>query len=418
MQQFTDDLGLAWSATHPESIGAFNTVFEGYLASRKNVPKQLEALLGSDPEMPMAKCLRGYLLKLAADPRFATPINQIVADLNAVAPLLNEREQQHIRALTTWAANDLHMTVQILEGILKTEPRDMLALRIAHYMHFYAGAAGDLRDSVSRALKVWGKDDPFYGYLLGMHAFGLEESGDYSAAESSGKRAVEINSEDVWAAHAVTHVFQMQSRFGEGIEWLGSLLPTWHGVNNFVYHMHWHKALLHLGSGEPEAALAIYDTQLEAVIKDDFYLDVCNAASLLWRLEMLGVNVGERWEALRSWSNARVTDNELLFCTLHYLMTPARTGDEAAIRKGLDHFRHWSDEQSTQGALCRRVGLPLAEAIVCFGKGAEEQAAKIIDEVSSEIYLIGGSHAQRDLFNLFRNHSTRRDPNGLSADTL
>ena len=48
-----------------------------------------------------------------------------------------------------------------------------------------------------------------------MQSFGLEESGEYPEAETFGRRAVEINSEDVWAAHAVTHVMQMQSRFDE-----------------------------------------------------------------------------------------------------------------------------------------------------------------------------------------------------------
>ena len=51
---------------------------------------------------------------------------------------------------------------------------------------------------------------PYYGYLLGMGAFGLEEVGEYAEAEKMGRRAVEIEPRDGWAVHAVAHVMQMQ----------------------------------------------------------------------------------------------------------------------------------------------------------------------------------------------------------------
>lgn len=402
MTQFQDELGVSYTAGDPESVTTFNRVIESYLGSRKDTPAILEELMTRDPDMPMARCFRAYMLKLAADPRFSIPVTQLVKLLNELAPSMNVREQMHVKAVNAWAANDLVETVNVLEQILKDYPRDMLALRVAHYLHFYAGASGDMRDSIARAVANWREGEPFYGYLLGMHSFGLEEAGDYAEAEAAGKRAVEINSNDVWAAHAVTHVFQMQSRFDEGIPWVGGLLPGWEGTNNFVYHMHWHKALCHIGAGELDAALQIYDSRLIEPVADDFYLDVCNAASLLWRLEMLGMDVGNRWDALKEYAARRVHDNELLFSTLHYLMVAARLKDEKTIDEGLKHFREWSNDETTQGALCREVGLPLAEAIVDLGLGRKAEAAQILNDVKDQIVKIGGSHAQRDLFNLFR----------------
>jgi tetratricopeptide (TPR) repeat protein len=404
MNQYSDLLGNTYTASDDSSVSAMSAIIEAYLGSKSSVMPQLDDLLAADPNMPMAQCLRTYLLKLAADPRFAIPVERGLAGLNAIAASLNPREQLHLQALNHWVNNQLHATVATLEQLLTSYPRDMLALRLAHYLHFYAGGATDMRASVERSLKVWDSSLPYYSYLLGMQSFGLEESGDYAHAEAIGKQAIDLNPTDIWAAHAVTHVFEMQGRHQEGIPWVASLLPHWETTNNFVYHLHWHKALCHLGVKDYETALAIYDTHLEDVIADDFYLDTCNAASLLWRLEMLGVNVGERWQALRSVSAARVTDDELIFSTLHYLMTPARLHDQPTIDRAMAQLQAWSQTNTTQGEICRDVGLPIAHALVDMSAGNPRKAAATLEQVADQIYLIGGSHAQRDLFTRLQQH--------------
>jgi tetratricopeptide (TPR) repeat protein len=317
---------------------------------------------------------------------------------------MNVREKMHQSALTSWVGNQYKEAAETLEQLLTHYPRDILALRLAHYLHFYAGETIEMRNSVLRSSKIWAETDPYYGYLLGMKSFGLEESGDYEEAEAAGKQAVEINNEDIWASHAVAHVFQMQGRTDEGTRWVGSQLRNWNESNNFVYHLHWHKALFHIGAGELDEALNIYDSNLTDCLADDFYLDVCNAAALLWRLEMRGLNVGDRWQALREFSTRRVQDDELVFSTLHYLMTPAVLKDEKLTNEAMAHFQSWSQEQTTQGAVCKRVGLPLAQSIVELGQGKFKEATTRLSSIKNDIYLIGGSHAQRHLFDDLLTH--------------
>ncbi len=398
MHQATDTLGNAYTVNDSNSVNRLVDIVTAYLGSRKTVMPLLDDLLRTDPDMPMAICLRAYLLKLASDPRLGAPIQRSLDSLEALGDSLNPREQLHLQALRYWVANQLQKTVKALESILSIYPRDMLALRLAHYLHFYAGSAKDMRASVSRSLQTWDPNDPYYGYLLGMHSFGLEESGDYEEAEAYGKRAIDNNPADIWAAHAVTHVFQMQQRFNEGIEWIDALVPQWESTNNFIYHLHWHQALCHIGMEDYERALSIYDNHLATAVFDDFYLDTCNAASLLWRLEILGVDVAQRWQALQTVSAARVGDNELIFSTLHYLMAPARLKDQPVIDQALSSLLAWSQSNTTQGDICREVGLPIANALISIGKGDAHQAATDLKAIQHKIYLIGGSHAQRDLF--------------------
>ncbi len=398
MHQANDTLGNAYTVNHDASVTQIAHIIDAYLGSQATVMPLLDELLRTDPDMPMAICLRTYLLKLGSDPRLATPIQRGLDSLKALEGSLNPREKMHLQALTSWVANQLLATVETLEAILASYPRDMLALRLAHYLHFYAGSAKNMRASVTRSLNNWAPADPYYGYLLGMYSFGLEESGDYTQAERYGKQAIDFNPADIWAAHAVTHVFQMQERFAEGIQWIESLVPHWDEANGFVYHLHWHKALCHLGMRDNDGALSIYDTHLAKAVDDDFYLDTCNAASLLWRLEILGVDVGQRWQALQAISAARVSDSELIFSTLHYLMAPARLNDQATVDRALKSLLAWSQANTTQGDICREVGLPIANALINIGKGDAHQAANDLSAVADQIYLIGGSHAQRDLF--------------------
>lgn len=403
MAQFTDPLGNAYTASEQHSVESLMTLLADYLGSRNTVMPQLDALLLADPQMPMALCLRGYLIKQSGDPRLGGAARQCLQQM--AGQDRNPREQLHYKALASWLDQQLLDSLEALEAILAEHPKDMLALRIAHYLHFYADGAINMRDSVERSLAVWSTDEPFYGFLLGMHSFGREEAGDYAAAEAAGRQAIEINPADLWAAHAVTHVFEMQSRPEEGIAWHAQLAPHWQDTNNFAYHLNWHRTLYNLALDDVDSALNCFDDILAGALNDDFYLDVCNAASLLWRLEMMGVNVGERWHTVNQWSPPRIKDDELVFATLHYLMAPARLQDQAMIDKALGHLHFWSKSSTTQGEICRDVGLPLATALVAAGRGQHADAAATLADIADKIYLIGGSHAQRQLFTQIRDYT-------------
>jgi len=151
MPTFTDDLGLEYTAGDAESLAGFNDVLETYLASGKAVMPKLEAVMERDPDMPMASLLRGYLLKLAADMRFRAPLEKIVRELERIKPSLTRREARHVDALAAWARDDLDQTAARLEALLDEYPKDMMALRVAHYLHFYAGGSAEMRDSVARS---------------------------------------------------------------------------------------------------------------------------------------------------------------------------------------------------------------------------------------------------------------------------
>jgi tetratricopeptide (TPR) repeat protein len=231
--------------------------------------------------------------------------------------------------------------------------------------------------------------------MLGMHAFGLEESGGYEEAERTGRRAVEINPGDIWAVHAVTHVMEMQGRQREGIAWTLAEEKAWEGCNNFAFHVWWHRALFLLELGQYDAVLELYDRRFRAEPTEE-YLDMVNAAAMLWRLEDEGVDVGNRWAELGERAAKRQDDHLLAFVDAHFMMALAATGREAEAQAMLASMA--TGPVGTQAGVFKDVGRPLCRAVLAYRHGDYGSAVDLLLPVRYELLRIGGSHAQRDLF--------------------
>ncbi len=237
-----------------------------------------------------------------------------------------------------------------------------------------------------------------HGFLLGCYAYGLEESGEYLLAERTGRLAVERNSADLWAAHAVTHVMEMQGRPREGIAWLDELHGNWQDCNNFVNHVSWHRSLFHLALGEFDRALEVYDRDVRAESTCE-YLDIVNAAGLLWRLEQAGAHVGPRWEELSEQSAKHIGDHLFVLADLHYVIALASAGDPASAEFFLDSCARFARSgHGTEADVMNEVGLATARAILAHRRRDYAAAVEFLLPHRHLIRRIGGSHAQRDVF--------------------
>ena len=314
---------------------------------------------------------------------------------------LTKRELLHLEALDSWILGNSKKACDIWDKILFFEPLDILAIKLQHFSLFWLGDAIHMRATISRVISHW--DQSLYGYaqLQGMYSFALEECGDYDSAERLGREAVERDSQDLWVIHAVSHVYEMKGNLKAGIKWLKQPLCEWKDRNPFKDHLWWHTALFALKKGEFNRVLELYDQVLWSEEKN-FYLDIQNAVSMLARLESFGVNIGDRWGSLAIVSEEKIGDHVLDFTEPHYKMALGRTGKQNLISKQVDSLENLIQVATPDnGRIVETLNIPICSAIRDYYRGDYSQTIDKLMPIRYKYQTIGGSHAQRDIFNIF-----------------
>ncbi len=378
---------------------AWNDTLEALLAHAAATPEHLARTLAADPDFALAHAAKGLMLLSLARPELLGAAGDCLARARAAEALrpVTRRERMVTEALALWLADAPRQAALRLEAILETHPFDVLALKLSHGLRFMLGDQPEMLASLRRIAPGFGESHPLAGYVNGCYAFALEEQGFYAEAERIGRRAVHLSPRDAWGRHAVAHVLEMTGRADEGVAWLGDGRSVAH-ANNLRFHITWHLALFRLERGETTEVLRLYDEDIRAEETDD-YRDIANGASLLARLAYAGVDVGSRWDELAAKAEGRIHDGRLVFADLHYalsLLGAGRHDGAEAIARSLveDAHSHSSDERRAAA----RNGALAAFGLIAFSEGDYAEASRLLGAARNGLVTIGGSHAQRDLF--------------------
>jgi hypothetical protein len=190
---------------------------------------------------------------------------------------------------------------------------------------------------------------------------------------------------------------EMTGRPEDGLGWMAAREALWStpGHMNQV-HIWWHKSLFHLELGQYEAALALFDGPMRATQRP-VALSLTNATALLWRLDMLGCDIGDRWPEQADLWQARADGKCLVFADIHAAMAELRSGHEALAERRLQAMRETAASGLEAAGLYRTVGIPVVEGLAAFHRGAYAEAVELLLPVRVDLWQIGGSHAQRDI---------------------
>lgn len=359
----------------------------------------IDRALAEDPAFIMGHCFRAALMVMSTDATLEPMLRQSVRAAQALVDRANDRERAHVAAASAWLDGNFERSIRLYGEILLDHPRDTLALQAAHVGDFYLGQTNMLRDRVAQVLPAWSESVPGYGYVLGMHAFGLEETALYSQAESTGRKALALNPRDPWAVHAVAHVMEMQGRIDEGINWLLSRSQDWAPDNGFAFHNWWHLALFHLDRGDDDRVLELYDTAIRRR-DSNVVLELIDASALLWRLYLRGVDLGKRWDALADIWERRIDEAYYAFNDAHAMMSFIGAGRPQSAARLLRILEKRTAEGGTNARMTWEVGLPLCRALHAFGEGNYAAACELLLPLRQVASRFGGSNAQRDLLHL------------------
>ena len=358
---------------------------------------EVDALLAEHPDFVMAHAFRAGALATAGDKAFEGELAKTVVAAETLAGKANDRERLHIAAARSWLNGDFEQASEMWGRAALLYPRDVTAIQFAQLADFYLGYSQMLRDRVARVLPHWDRAVPNYGFVLGMHAFGLEECGDYANAEAVGRDAVALDGRDAWAAHAVAHVMEMQGRAADGIDWLESTSATWAPGSLFGFHNWWHQALFCLDAGDPRRAFTLFDEKISAGGFGQA-LELVDGSALLWRLSLLGHDVGARWTDIADKWATRIEDGYYAFNDLHAMMAfigANRRAEQAALIQVAERAALGN---GTNAMMTREVGLPSLKGFAAFRRGAYDEAVERLLPIRGKANRFGGSHAQRDIF--------------------
>jgi tetratricopeptide (TPR) repeat protein len=398
---FEDCRGLALTTVSERAALAFDHAIDGYLGYRADMAARMETLLAADPDFGMAHCLKGYLFMMGFRADVLGAARTALADARRCAG--TQREKAHSKALAHWIEGDSDHAVSVWDHILHDHPHDILAFRLAHFVNFWSGRPEAMLASVRSVERHWNASLPGFGSVLACRCFAHEEAGYYLEAEHAGREAVRRDPSDLWAAHGVAHVLEMTGRRLEGIAWVEGLQSRWDGSNNLRHHLWWHQALYHLELGDFNKVLALYDAGFRDLrspltgMAPDLYIDVQNAASMLFRLGRHGVDAGDRWVELADKAQSRIGDCQSAFTLPHWMMALAATGRDSAAEAMLAGMRDFAGGTTPLARLVGEIALPVTEAVLANGQGKHARAVAVMRPVLGDMYRMGGSHAQQDV---------------------
>jgi tetratricopeptide (TPR) repeat protein len=411
----TDALGHALSGATADGVAAFERAQHELRCYIGDPVATVDGVLERCPQMVMAHALKAYLHLLGTEPA-GLPVAR-TCHRTAVALPANERERHHLAAIRLLNEGRWREAGRTLEDLSVLHPHDALALQAGHLIDFFIGDSRMLRDRIARALPAWRDGMPGYHAVLGMHAFGLEETGDYAQAERQGRRSVELEPRNGWGQHAVAHVMEMTHRPRDGIAWMRDNAPAWWHESFFAVHNWWHVALYHLELGEIDEVLRLADGPI-CVPRSTLILDMIDASALLWRLHLRGVDVGDRWETLADHWTPHIDAGNYVFNDVHAAMAFVGSARPKALHALLEAQRAAMQDGGDNASFTAEVGHSATLAIQAFGDGDYASAVQRLRAIRSIAHRFGGSHAQRDVLDLTLIEASLRAGNHALARAL
>jgi len=387
-----DFLGNTVTAEGDDALRAIDDFIEGFLAYEARAERILAAA-EAQPGCCLANVYAGFLWMFLEAPDAAQhAARYLAAAERAAAP--TPREALNVALLRAWSAQDQAEMLRLCDQISDRYPRDLVVVKTHQYFEFNRGNSPAM---LRVAMKVLARNADI-PYMHGMAAFAYEQCHLLEEAEIAARTAIDMRGKEPWAQHALAHVMLTRGRVDEGSRFLEGVSDGWTGLNSFmVTHLWWHLALFYISQGRRAGVLDIYDRHCWGVAKS-YSQDQIGAVSLLARMELAGIDVGERWRDVGEHLAARAQDTVLPFLSMQYLYGLARAGRPEADALLRSVRQAAASAPDCAREVWRDVALPACEGLHAYSRHDFDAAWRRLAAAMPRMTEAGGSHAQRDLF--------------------
>jgi tetratricopeptide (TPR) repeat protein len=388
MSAMRDLHDLPATTTSAPALDAYDRATNGLLGWDARSLEWFREAAGHDPGFALAHAGAGVCLFL--DERFDEARAAADAARQAVAGH-SERERRHVEAMALLVTGKVREAETAMREHLEAHPRDLLVFQRLYFIWFWQGRFPEMLGLSSAVTR----HSPGSSFMLGMHAFALEQAGRCDEAVRVAQAALVRNPQDAWAIHALAHAIYETAAFGTGQEVLPPRIHPCTHLNWFRNHLLWHLALMYFGSGDYERASRmgrdIFERQPSSIAGD-----LHDSISLLWRLMLVGQDVTARWPPFVAIAHERLGRQGLLYHVVHLGMALAGGGDWATGDRQLEALRQRAPKDRT--GLTGDVVVPLIEGLRAFAAGDYPTTIARIEPLRPRIVELGGSRAQRDVY--------------------
>ena len=384
-----------------ESRAAADSYVEGldrFLAQIYGSESEIDCAVQLDEGFALARAMKALHLMYRNE---IADAKEEAAVARRLAVRATPRERGHVEAVALMVEGDARKAFRLVREHLDDFPRDMLIVRLASRLLILGCSGAGVPNFPEELLAILKPLKTQYGEdwaFLGQYAFAHHETGQFGDAAEYATRSLDIRPDNANASHSVAHVFFETGDTDGGADFLGEWLGGYDRRGPFGVHLSWHQALFLLAIGRPESAAALYEIAIRpSVIKKNLG-SLADAASLMWRMKIYGDGQPGPWEEVREIAMPAAEKPGPAFRDAHAALTFAGGGFRERMGDLLDGLTRAAQNGGHAADLAREVTLPLAHGIRAFAESDYQTAADHFDCIAEQLPRIGGSHAQREVF--------------------
>jgi tetratricopeptide (TPR) repeat protein len=391
-----DRYGLALTSASTRAVEAYREGVDRILLATSGAEGAFEAALEDDPGFALAAI--GLARTLQIHGRIPEA-KAAAAHARSLTGGISRRERQHVEAIGILLDGDARGALAAVRAHLVEFPLDALVLSLAVGAFGLIAFSGHPEHN-ALLLELLEPLAPHYAgdwWFPFAHGWAYNEARRPAEARRRMEEARARKPRSANVAHGLAHIAYETGDVDGGAAYLEGWLPDYERAGTLHCHLSWHLALFELARGQSDRALRVYEDSIAPGASIAPPLNtLSDSAAFLWRLGLYGVGAaGARWAPVRDFADRAFPRPGFTFADIHCALAYAGHGDSAALARLVEAFR----EADREGRLPAGPGTAaLAEGLGAFAAGNYEDAIRLIEPVAGAVIRLGGSHAQRDVF--------------------
>jgi tetratricopeptide (TPR) repeat protein len=391
-----DRYGMTLSTNSPDAAARWQEGVDLLLGQNYGAEEKLQEAIDLDEGFAAAHGCLAFLHMTRARPEEAKESAKRGLEL---VDGITDRERHHIEAVDLWANGKGTDAVRLAREHLAEYPRDAVLMRLAQRLYMLGCSGAGVQHFPPALFAMMNEVAPHCGddwAFLGQYAFAHHEMGIIDKAMELAQRSLELNPGNAVAAHSVTHSYFEWGDAASGGNFLSNWLEGFDPRATYHVHLSWHQALFELALGRYQEALQLYEDWIRPTCIARNISGLSDSASLMWRLQIYGKEAPPMpWDEVKEQATPAATRPGPAFRDAHAALAFAASGDRELMDQMIDRLRTNAENGNI---FAREIILPMAQGIDAFAQGDYSTSVDYLEPVFPQMTRIGGSHAQREVF--------------------